>query len=323
MDLVERYLAAVKFWLPAHLRDDVIAELRDDIRSQIEEAEHEKGHPLGEDEIADILKARGRPLYVASRFMPQRVLIGPELFPLYIFVLKIVAVVCFIPPAISWFVAMIWPPADPTMALALPLNGLLSSFAIVTIIFALIERKGVNPMKTDSWNPKTLRPVEDRAQIKRCSSVGDIIANLIPIGFFAAGYLSVTTYRFPGGHVSVAPEWIAYWQIIVVIAACEIALAARALFRPYWTWPKVLARAAIDIAKITAICWLLQHNVLRELVVPGLSPDVAAKVFFHASTELARNAVSLGSGLSALVAVIAAWRLIGMRGAVAPRAQHA
>ena len=37
MELLDRYLQAVKFWLPKSQRDDIIAELSEDIRCQFEE----------------------------------------------------------------------------------------------------------------------------------------------------------------------------------------------------------------------------------------------------------------------------------------------
>ncbi len=91
MDLINRYLQAVKFWLPTKQKQDIIAELSEDIRSQIEDRETDLGRKLNESEIAAILKQRGRPVLVANRFLPQEHLIGPVLFPIYVFVLKIVA----------------------------------------------------------------------------------------------------------------------------------------------------------------------------------------------------------------------------------------
>src|SRR5580765_2799234 len=91
MDLLDRYLQAVGFWLPASQQQDIIAELSEDLHSQIEEKETELGRSLNETEIEDILKRRGRPLLVANRYLPQRSLIGPVLFPIYWFVLKLVA----------------------------------------------------------------------------------------------------------------------------------------------------------------------------------------------------------------------------------------
>lgn len=90
MELLDRYLQAVRFWLPRAQQNDIIAELGDDLRSQIEDRESSLGRPLSEDELVALLKQAGHPLWVAGRYQKQQALIGPVLFPLYSFVLKIV-----------------------------------------------------------------------------------------------------------------------------------------------------------------------------------------------------------------------------------------
>src|SRR5450432_4246886 len=102
MDLLERYLQAVKFWLPKEQKQDIIAELSEDLRSQIEDRETELGRKLNEPEIEAILKERGRPLLVANRYQPQQHLIGPVLFPVYRFVLKVVALCYLLPWVLVW-----------------------------------------------------------------------------------------------------------------------------------------------------------------------------------------------------------------------------
>src|SRR5450432_2936962 len=97
MELLDRYLQAVRFWLPRAQQQDIIAELSEDLRSQIEEKETELGRSLSEAEVEDILKKRGRPALVANRYLPQRSLIGPLLFPIYCFVMKVVGL-CYLVP---------------------------------------------------------------------------------------------------------------------------------------------------------------------------------------------------------------------------------
>ncbi len=89
MELLDRYLKAVKFWLPSEQKQDIIAELSEDIRSQIEDKESELGRPLNDAEVEAILKKGGPPILVAQRYLPQRYLIGPALFPMYWFVLRL------------------------------------------------------------------------------------------------------------------------------------------------------------------------------------------------------------------------------------------
>jgi hypothetical protein len=76
-ELLDRYLQAVRFWLPKSPRhEDVLAELGEDLRSQIEEKETELGCSLSAQETAAILKGCGSPMMVAGRLGPRRHLIG-------------------------------------------------------------------------------------------------------------------------------------------------------------------------------------------------------------------------------------------------------
>src|ERR1700722_11050145 len=97
MELLDRYLQAVRFWLPKAQQDDIIAELSSDLRSQIDDREMELGRPLDEAELEGILRRCGSPILVASRYRPQTQLIGPALFPIYLFVLKLVLLWILVP----------------------------------------------------------------------------------------------------------------------------------------------------------------------------------------------------------------------------------
>src|SRR5437016_1150491 len=97
MELLDRYLQAVRFFLPKKQKVDIIAELSEDLRSQIEEKETQLGRTLTETELEAILKRCGSPWEVGSRYLPQRYLIGPTLFPVYRFFLGILLLACVVP----------------------------------------------------------------------------------------------------------------------------------------------------------------------------------------------------------------------------------
>jgi hypothetical protein len=66
MDVVARYLKTVRSGLAGPQRDDIIRELSENLRSQVEDKESELGRPLSEAEVEAILKAHGHPLIVAG-----------------------------------------------------------------------------------------------------------------------------------------------------------------------------------------------------------------------------------------------------------------
>lgn len=65
MDLIDRYLAAVRRQLPAPLQDDIVQELSDSLRSEAEEHEQSTGRPLTPFFRADALQVWGRTLSAA------------------------------------------------------------------------------------------------------------------------------------------------------------------------------------------------------------------------------------------------------------------
>ena len=88
MEILDQYLKSVRSCLPAAQRDDIINELSENLRAQVEDKEGTLGRSLNEGEVEAILKQHGHPLIVASRyrqdqrsvaFGPQ--IIGPVLFP--------------------------------------------------------------------------------------------------------------------------------------------------------------------------------------------------------------------------------------------------
>src|SRR5947209_1913365 len=172
MELLDRYLQAVKFWLPKAQKQDIIAELSEDIRSQIEEKEAELGK-LNAAEVAGILKQLGRPVIVANRYSPQQYLIGPLLFPIYRFVLKLVALFYLVPWVLVWIGLMTFDPGYRTKHSGGSLIGVLASlwgplwltaffvFGAVTIVFAVLERAQAKSRFLEEWDPRKLPPVRD------------------------------------------------------------------------------------------------------------------------------------------------------------------
>jgi hypothetical protein len=222
--------------------------------------------------------------------------------------LKIVAGICVAVPLAFWFFKTAFQgeiPHTPPM----PFGDLLSAFAVVTIIFAIIERQGVNPAKKANWNPKTLPRVSGRNHIKRSESVGDIIGSLLVIGFFAAGYLSQTTYTPLNATISVSPAWIAYWQFVVVLVIAETGLSAVNLFKPYWSGSRILARLMLDLAKLAAFVWLLQSHLLRAFSAPGIMPDHAARLL-AISDSAAEHATLIGVVIAAALVIAAIVRTV-------------
>ena len=104
----------------------------------------EVGGPLDEAGLEVILKKCGDPLLVAEHFLPQQSLIGPVLFPIYWFVLKMVLFGYLVPWLLVWICLLIFDPAyraaNPGLSQISNLSTLWSitvnSFFFITLGFA-------------------------------------------------------------------------------------------------------------------------------------------------------------------------------------------
>ena len=287
MELLDRYLHAIKFWLPRAQQDDIVAELSEDIRSQIEEQEAKLGRKLNDPEIVSILKERGRPLFVASRYLPKQYLIGPILFPVYRVVLTIVALCYLAPGPLVWIGLMIVDPSyrsphavATALARAWPAFWGATFLAIgaVTAVFAVLERVQSKTRFLENWDPRKLPPVRDPDRIPRLNSIMELTANLVFAVWWVSGMWSQIIFDRAGVRIVLAPAWRSFFWAFLLIAIANIALAAVNLFRRHWTWLRAGIRLVLDSAGAVGCCWLLKAHLLAEISAPQLTPTKAAEI---------------------------------------------
>src|ERR1035438_6550543 len=172
MDLLDRYLQAVKKHLPWKGQDDIVAELRANLESQLEDKEAGLGRPMTTAEGEAWLKQLGSPMQVAARYQPQRYLIGPAVFPIYWYVLRLAltwALIIYSIVVAAQFFAEQNPGNGAPLEAVLRMPGILITTAVwVTLIFAVVEFastyfpekfKGL-PAPSADWSPAALPAVE-------------------------------------------------------------------------------------------------------------------------------------------------------------------
>jgi hypothetical protein len=168
MDILNRYLQAIGQHLPATTRADVLAELRANLLAQIEAQEEELNRPLSDAETAAILQAHGHPELVAERYLPQRSLIGPTLFPLYRLVLRRAFPLVLLIYTITQGIKLLSIPTGSALASTL-VESVLQLFPAlfffvfwVTVVFAIIEavqyHYAANRDAGHPWDPDAPHP---------------------------------------------------------------------------------------------------------------------------------------------------------------------
>jgi hypothetical protein len=274
-EMIERYLQAVRFWLPkseSDRQEGVLAELGEDLRSQVEAKETELGRALNDLEVAAILKRCGVPIVVAGRIGPQQQLIGPTLFPIYKFVMKMVLLWILVPV----FLFIVGPAnlaeADGKWWLAAASTlgqlwvGLFIAAGIITVVFAVVEYTHAYAGIEQKWDPRTLPPVQ-KQQERKISRV----KSACELGFACFGLiwvLLVPTYPWlilgPAAiFLKGSPMMHPFYIPIVLLSVIGLLRSATILARPQWTafplWTQLIQGA---------ITLILLHFLLNAAARP-------------------------------------------------------
>lgn len=314
MDLLHRYLHAVRFWLPAAQQDDIIAELGEDLRAQIDDRETALGHSLHDDEVAAILKQRGHPMLVAGRYLPQRSLIGPALFPAYQFVLKLVIAWILAPV----FILVVGPVTvlssrSPSVAIIGTLWTLLMAavfaFGVITLIFTILERYPHE--STFRWNPRRLprvpptkaatwpQPVPGYKAV--VEMLAGVCATLVWLDVWWA--MSVpASFALGAVSITLAPILRSFFWPVLLLTLGRVALGWIGWLRPWWTRTRPALRLALD-----AIALILLGALGSTGPWVRVAASLPAPVVANANLW-ANVGVSIGLAVAWIISLVAALR---------------
>lgn len=279
MPSLDRYLKDIRAHLPADQADDIVNELGENLRAQVEDRESELGRPLTDAELEGLLKAHGNPLVVASRYRKEqltlsfgRQLIGPALFPAYLRVLTINI-------ALSLFVVLV---AAVVVASGQPLGSTLSGlalafaiqFGVVTGIFIAADRAITGEGALGTIDVRAL-PSADRSMVDRIadSLIGRETRGIVPrrtsatdlaISAIFVGWLIAIRPPQAIGFLRSGPGWETYYLPLIAIVALAAIQPIVTLIRP----GLVRLRSAVRIASNLAILVLFVASIrIGEWVV--------------------------------------------------------
>jgi hypothetical protein len=253
MDLVDRYLQAVKPLLPRGQQADIVRELSENILSQMEDKEAELGRPLNESEQVAVLKQHGKPLLVASRYRsaPMQQLIGPEIFPFYWFVLKTLLWIALAVCTLNGIALLA--SGEPLRRLLLGLaefaHVALPVFGWVTLLFAMldfVEARVRFLQKLDrQWDPRTLPALKQPQHVRRAESVFGLIFGAVYLGWLlAAPYYPYLVLGPAASALRLSPAWHRFYLPVLVLGLAGLLQAGVNLARPSWTWLRATTRFA-------------------------------------------------------------------------------
>jgi len=281
-ELLDRYLLAVKRELTGKDRDDIALEIESYMFDKLEET-HSEESTVTKEELEAVLTEMGSPRKVAGQYSPNRYLIGPRLFPAYYLVLRIVAAVVFgaltlsmVISAIAGGVENVW--LSGLEYLGAIWSGVLSAGAMITLVFAIIERstegKTIEELeefyKFDVNNLPEL-PVEEK-QPSKAGLIAETILGVIGIMFFSYIQSSngdVPYFVNPSSGMQTIPffteNFVNFIPFIIALAGLDIARNATILVRGYHSaltnWWEIITKGASIVLNV----FLLQSLPLITL----------------------------------------------------------
>jgi hypothetical protein len=257
MELLERYLEAVRRHLKWKKQDDIIAELRGNLESRLEDREAALGRPLTGGEMEAWLKQLGPPMQMAARYQPARYLIGPGVFPTYKYVLRLALTWSFVVYGIVSVVLMATQTSHAVAGALVRLPWVLMvTAAWVTLIFAVVEFSAARkpewfPAIASSglgWSPASLPPLEradgsGKPRRSRAHAIAEVV-----FGFLLLIWLLLfPTYPYllmgPGAYFlgalpyKLAPVCTEFYWWIVGLNALQLAWHVFDLARGTWQRP--------------------------------------------------------------------------------------
>ena len=320
MQLLDNYLKAVAKGLPAGQREDILRELSDDIRSEMDEKEAELQRPLTEMEQQEILKRHGNPLLLAARYRHDdrrlvigRELVGPALFPFYVKVLSFNLGLTFVILGTIFTALAIG--GQRVGFGSIVSNALLQLFlqlSIVTLIFSLIQRS-LNKAP-DRWNPDAADGIpfdvkiktriqfgrkQDSGRVSRFESISIIIASAVALSWLKQVQLHPFLIFGPAAYfLKLAPIWLQALPLIAALAFLEMARAAVNFIRPDWIRFRMAMQVVTGAGGLAITVFLLSAGAWVTLA------DTAGSEKFLRAVQIVNQGFLYGLISGAVIAAV-------------------
>jgi hypothetical protein len=292
MNLIDRYTNEIGRYLPRKSRADIQEEIRSTIEDILEDHSREVGKPVNDEMTAQVLKEYGSPKKVAASYLPERYLIGPRIYPLFMLVLKIVLTVIGLIALIRLGVDL--SQAAPGIQQALKtigqailefLGSALQVLGNLILVFVILERfiPDLKMEEDEDWDPSQLKQMPTSDQVRLWEPILTIVMtlaalvifnfypHLLGIGFVQNGawtfipLLSEAFFRYL--------TWInAVWVLQIFL---QLILLRRGGWEPLTRWLSI----GIQLLGIA-----LAYVLLRGPSLVGLTPQALAAAPLDAHT---------------------------------------
>jgi hypothetical protein len=306
-NLIDRYIAEVGKDLPRKNRLDIEAEILSALEDMLTERSHNTGTPVDEQMIVEVLKEYGSPRKVAASYLPERYLIGPQLYSAFLsamkLILPILAAVALVKIGLSLGqVSLTFENIFVTLFEGVFefLGSAMTALGSMVVLFAILQRT-LPEFKEEpgEWDPRKLPEATSRNRVEVWSSVleacaaafGIVLFNFFP-GLITISYQNAGQWWIGIHAGGTAGAWSAtllsesffhYLPALTILLALVILQDVVLISRGRWeTWTRWSA-FSLNIAAITLAGIMLAGpaltNISVETLISGGFPDLfVAKV---------------------------------------------
>ncbi len=334
MNLIDRYVAEVGKNLPLLKgREDIEKELRSTLEDMLEDRASTTGRMRDEAMEIELLKEYGSPQTVAATYNSHPYLIGPRLFPFFLFVLKIViTVVVFVMLGLAGVRAVTDTPMMGMEFVNIIGGGLgnavsaaIAAFGNVVLVFAILERvlpdkeiSGFNDEK--DWNPASLAEEPDPDMVKRGELIAEIVFTFIGLAVLNL-YPEILGMAYFGDDTTVfipmfSDTFFKFLPWINTIFLAEIVLDVYLLRNALWTPVTRVAKMLIEAASIVLAVVILRTpgivgftlESFKNFPESSVNPEMLMKLF-NLSFSIAMIVVVIVAGVELVKAAYGLFRM--------------
>jgi len=281
-DLIERYVHEVGRYVPGKERAEIQAELRSQIQDQLDD--RYEGAPTTEN-MAEVLRELGDPRQMAASYGSAQYLIGPELYPVMMMVLRrgwtiVPSIVVLVNVLVGLFLN------EPTSIISLLLQTIFNVFqallifsGIVVVIFIILQHSGEDldeiTGKGKVFDPYDLPEPDAPGGIDRNEVAFDIAINsffaVVLLYFLRVGGLTLRFNLSDPGDVLPVP---ALWLVVMILSLVgQVLIDLLVLRRNGWTIVTALADTVLEAIGAVGIYYVVTGPLFAALfaAVPALA----------------------------------------------------
>lgn len=250
MNLIKRYVREIGRRLPPKNRSDIEKEIRSALEDMLEDRSKTESRAIDEEMTIQVLREYGKPEKVAASYQSERYLVGPQLFPTFWMIVKIVFIVLTSLAVIGLVIRLVNAEPVPMVigqavldALAQYFGGIMSAFGNIVLVFAIIQYFAPNlkfdDEKDEEWNPRDLPDVVDEQdQVSVPGTIAETVFIVLGLALFNIYPNVIGIYGFTDAGRFFAPvlseAFFRYMPWINLLWGLQIALNAWLLQQMRW-----------------------------------------------------------------------------------------